>query len=881
MKRSSWFMVLWCVGAFLIPCAIVGASLFLLHLYPFGDTTLSVWDLQVTYTYFYEWFNNLLQGEGNIFYSFTKSLGGNMYAGFANLCASPLMLLMPLFERGTMLDFVTVMITLKFGFAGFAAFFYLDKRFSLPRVFSLALSICYAMMLFMTTQTPNPMWLDVVVILPFVMYGTYLLIHEGKIAVFFVSVLLSILINWYNGYMVCLFVLFFYLFESYLAAPKASRVRCKILVRPGRFLIVLTLAVAASAILLLPTAVGLLAGKGAAPGGLFTFEFRYYFPEMIRSLFLGVYEKEMLPQLYCGMFTLLCVVWFFLNAKIGKREKIATGVFIGFMLVSTWFAPLDRIWLGFRDGNSFYCRFAFLVSSLFVFTAARNLQTLSKDNCRSLVVSGGIIGVISVLVFCSGHYPRLRFFVLTIFLLVAFVACLIFWSRSTSVVSRRIISVLLVCLVGGEALVSCHDAFRYRTLPGVDYYVTGYDRYDSYYREGADQLNELDAVDNVEPNDYRLGKTYSFMSPYRPITSNEGMVLGYSQIAQYDSAYDDRVQNFVSALGYSPNISCVTVYNDPVLLSDALLGIRYVSAQEKPAGFIDVGTQVAQEGNRFYENPYALPLGYGVSRDVLTDVEVTKNPFTYQNAIISALVGHTVECYKAIPSSLAEKADGEVQWTLDAPAGEIAYGYIEGPDLNPVDLYLDDRRYGLYLDVWSHGIFPLSFTEGEEVKGVSLRQTIKPDGVKGPNVPRAEDLNFYAYSVDQDVLAEAMTALSKHPFDVEVLKDGYVRGTYSSDGNGVLFTTIPYDEGWSVTINGEKAKPLEAQKTFMAFDVSEGENVIEMTYISPGFIPGLLVSVFAIVGFVLYAWYIHRWDSKTQCKKRAIGASTYKKGKRS
>lgn len=79
------------------------------------------------------------------------------------------------------------------------------------------------------------MWMEVVILLPLVMYGVYCIVHRGKVVFFYVSLLATIICNYYNGYMVCLFSIMFYLFESYLFVPQAKRVRAGIMVNPGRF----------------------------------------------------------------------------------------------------------------------------------------------------------------------------------------------------------------------------------------------------------------------------------------------------------------------------------------------------------------------------------------------------------------------------------------------------------------------------------------------------------------------------------------------------------------------------------------------------------------------------------------------------------------------
>lgn len=860
-------------AALIIPFLIVLAVLYTSSIYPFGEGVLAVWDLQITYTYFFEWFRSVLEGDANLFYSFSKSLGGGMYAGWASILVSPVNWFIVLFPDNP-IDFITFMILVKFGLAGLTSYFYIRRRFTLSRPLTLCLSICYAMMLFMTTQSANPMWMDAVVMLPLVMYGLYLVVREGKVVLFFVSLLLTILFNYYNGYMICLFSIMFYLYESYLYAPKAPHVRARFMVNPGRFSGAFTLAVLASVFVLLPTVIGLMAGKGAVPDGLFDFEFRYQLNDVVRSLFLGVYEKEYLPQLYCGTFALIGMVWFFLNQKIGKREKIAAAAFIGFLVICTWYAPFDRIWLGFRDGNSFYCRFTFLIAALIIFVAARSLEMLDKSTYKRLAIAAGIIALISFIILADGGHGGRRYFLATVAMCIAIPVCLVLINKYKTKDFIRIgASLVLIAAVSTEAYMSCDQAFAFRYKNNK----TTYSYYENYYKEGRAALSKIDENDNSEANAYRIEKTFNLLSPYRVIALNETMAFRYLGIALYDSTYDDRVQNLLHRLGYTPDRNIRTSYNDPMIVADSLLGIRYVADDALPYEYKETGLDKTWEGRSFYENPHALPLGYGASTDILETLEFNGNPFDYQNDLVNALAGEESDCLVAVKTQLISKEGEEWVWEVEAPDDVSLYGYIEYPESPQrtaafatadnalaesqpeelsVDLYDGDEHLYVYIDNWSQGVFPITSESDDGVRTISL----KGEALKDFN----GEMTFYAAYVDQDSFESVFNKLASKPFNVETFEDGYVAGTYESDGRDILFTTIPYDSGWTIKINGEVVEPKMIQDCFIGLEVSEGNNVIEMTYSASGFAAGVVVSVGALALFMIFAVILHRRPLKAK-----------------
>lgn len=845
------------LAAFILPCLIALAALYCAQMYPFGDLTLAVWDLQITYVSFYGWLENVINNGGSLFYSFSKSLGGGMYPGWASLVASPLYFLSAFFGENPA-DFLTFMIITKFGAAGVTSCFFIRRRFKLNKTFSLILAICYAMMIFMTSNSANPMWMEAVILLPLVMYGLYCLVRQGKVLLFAFSLLLSIIFNYYNGYMLCLFSILYYLFESYLFVPEAQRVRAKIMVNPGRFSIAFTLTVAMSVVILLPTVIGLMGGKGAVPSDLFQIGFRYLSYDVARSFFFGVYEPEYLPLFYTGTITLICAVWYFANPKIEKREKVAVAIFLGFMVFCTWFNVTERIWLGFRDGNGFFGRFSFLISSLMLFAAARALNALSKETIKRLWQSSLAVGILALLIFTNKHYLEWGYFFATIGLCVLYPLIL---SLMCGVSLRRplkiVLSVLLVGTVCIEAIVSTQGVFKTRTESSA---LSSYERYESYYQEGNAMIAAINEQDESSSGAFRFEKSNNILSPFYRISVNESMTFDYHGVALYDSTYDDRVQYTLSKLGYTPHAGIQTNYNNPVVVSDALLGIKYTVADKKPYGYSSANIPLTWDGEQAYQNTYALPLGYGASDQMLKQIEYNGNPFDYQNKFVNALTGHNSDCYIDVKTTLLEGGgSGDWTWEVEAPSDVLLFGYIEcpfavtHPSFQSSSLYIDDEYQMPYFEIWSQGIFPIELNE-DGSQTISIKNQYPEEVFEG--------LELHVAYVDMDAFEKAIDLLSQQPFEISVFRDGYVEGSYTAIDDDLLLTTIPYDAGWTIKVDGVDVEPLMVQEAFIGIELEHGEHKIEMSYIAPGFFAGLSVSLISAFCFVVWCVLLYRNDGK-------------------
>ena len=68
----------------------------------------------------------------------------------------------------------------------------------------------------------------------------------------------------------------------------------------------------------------------------------------------------------------------------------------------------------------------------------------------------------------------------------------------------------------------------------------------------------------------------------------------------------------------------------------------------------------------------------------------------------------------------------------------------------------------------------------------------------------------------------------------------------------LVFFSIPYDKGWSATVNGKTVEVEKVNVGFMAVPVKSGESEIVFTYKTPGLSTGITVSLATVVMLVAY-----------------------------
>lgn len=74
----------------------------------------------------------------------------------------------------------------------------------------------------------------------------------------------------------------------------------------------------------------------------------------------------------------------------------------------------------------------------------------------------------------------------------------------------------------------------------------------------------------------------------------------------------------------------------------------------------------------------------------------------------------------------------------------------------------------------------------------------------------------------------------------------------SGDKERLVFFSVPYESGWSATVNGEPVQVEQVSVGFMAVKVPAGESTIVFTYETPGLKIGALISLISVLLLALY-----------------------------
>ena len=107
------------------------------------------------------------------------------------------------------------------------------------------------------------------------------------------------------------------------------------------------------------------------------------------------------------------------------------------------------------------------------------------------------------------------------------------------------------------------------------------------------------------------------------------------------------------------------------------------------------------------------------------------------------------------------------------------------------------------------------------------------------------------YIMNKDKYNQGYNYLKKRVVDIKVFKEDYIKGIIETNEKGTIYTSIPYDEGWKVYVNGKEIDTYKYKDTFLMFDIPEGNNTIELKYSINHLETGIILSIISLVSYGL------------------------------
>lgn len=843
---------------------------------PFGENIIFQLDLYNQYgPLFSELCDRIAEGE-SLIYSWNTGLGGAFIGNFFNYLSSPFTLLILIMGRNNVFESVAIVIALKATLSSISMTYYIKKSLKSEEYITAAFGVLYAFCGFFIAYYWNVMWLDALYLFPLVILGIERIIDSGKCKTYFFALLFAIFSNYYIAYMICIFscVYFIYYYvcskskleqrqENLNSNGKRRKIRDSFFLQSGIRFALCSFAVAGVLLFVLYAVAYALSPSSATSFKWETLKefqiFTYFDPyNFIVNHFADVditfanRRSNVLPNVYCGVITLLFLPLYFMCKKIARREKIASGVLLVFMYLSFNINIFNYIWHGLTSPNGLPFRESFMYSFFIIILAYKAYTNIDSLKKKQILVTSGVLVCFAFVVLIFGSINADVSSVIFTVVSLIIITTIIMLTLNNKI--KKQLSVILLSIIMIAESVVCYSLSfsAYNPTPSTKVAYAGtYDDFEALQAQIAQSDDDL--FYREEMSDYTARMNGSWHD-YNGVSSFSSMTSEAVTIVERDFGLPGNEFNMYSYFPQTP------IFN-------SIFSIKYIYDNTSSIHKCDYYTPVASNSSfTAYQNDYSLSLAYPVSNALInwnsTDYNdnpvVTQEDFfclatgiedvyteyydyklTYENTILTSKTETSLSFERVNSGNATATA------TITAKTDGNYYAYMFSEDLNGVTDSVNNSNY--VLDIYD--IYIVDFGYHNAGDKISIKMSMRT------TVDQA-DVELLIFSMDDKKFVEGYNTLYDGQMEITEFEETKISGNFTAEENEILFTSIPYDVGWSVYLDGEKVDESEIVKisdAFLGVKVSEGKHNITFEYEIPGLKTAFIFSIcFSAILIILY-----------------------------
>ena len=848
--------------AFLFPALTVLAAFAVTGCYPFGDRTILTVDLYHQYCPFLVAFRDKVLSGDSLFYSWNDGLGQEYYAAFANYAASPLNIFSLFFTAKTMPIFIEFVTCFRAGLASLFMLLFLSSNDNrridnITVVFSSSYALCGWFISFFW----NIMWCDAVVLLPLIALGLKRLLLDRKVGLYIITLAIAIVSNYYAGYFLCLFMVFFApayylcLFSGEKPKGDPGRLCFKTFIGAAfRFACSSILAAGTSAALTVPTY--LILKNCSATGdklkvdyGLQNDLFDFFGRLMVAA---NPNIRDGMANVYSGIVIVLLLPLFFLLPKrtgIKLKHKIVFGVLLAVMYLSLTNRTLNFIWHGMHFPNQIPYRESFIMSFLLVFIGFLTIRRIRSLGVK--YVTGAVLSSAAFLIlyekFGSGNEGYLQIGVTLLFLIIQGAAL-----HTVSNINVKKSEFFLETLLTVTMMIEMFAA----SLITIGL-VCKHEGFTSYAPYGRNHKDVYAYVEQAEGSEGHMNFERSELFPNNVCDLQS--LYNVKGLSIFSSTARESFVKYMRNYGFHNNNINGLRNAGLTRVTATLLNVRNLVEVDKTQAVPDLFEQ-EYKGKVIssWANKDALSVGFMTDPAVIDyapDYDNNLNVFAKTNDLVRSMGADDV--YKPV-TLIAGETSGLM--TVDRESSAMAFTTSSNVQNNEYSFNVTIKDADIGSDIYMYANSKkggnVTIKCGDKTRKFEIRsfQIITCgvfDGtpievyVKYSESP-SSNITLYGYQLDRAGYDRMLEKFSDEQLIVTDYDTTSMSGHIDVKEDGLLFLSIPYAEGWSAVVDGENAEITPIQDALMGIRLSAGSHDISLKYTPAGFKAGLIISIASV-----------------------------------
>ncbi|MEE0840135.1 MAG: YfhO family protein [Acutalibacteraceae bacterium] len=805
---ATFLLALAVATAFFIPFIIFGKGYFIFY----GD-------FNVQQIPFYQMCHEAIRN-GEFGWSWLTDLGSNFIGSYSfYLLGSPFFWLTLPFPNYLVPYLMGPLLILKFACAALTAYLYI-RRFTRTPFAAQTGALLYAFSGFSIYNIFFNHFHEAIILLPLLLLSFELLITENRRGAFALTVALCAVSNYFFFFGMVVFTLIYFIVRLVSGAVKF---------RFSRFLIIIAealMGVLLAAFLLLPSIAMILGNTRISEfligwsGILYGKEQIYlniiecfFFPPDLPArpvFFPGANVKWSSLGGWLPLFSMTAVIGFCSSRKKHWLKRIiCVCAFMSMVPV------LNSAFYAFN--TAYYARWFYMPILMMALATAVTIE--EKDINWRLGFNWTAV-ITSAIALAVGLFPQKKDGEIVLGLYTDA-------GESTKYLYRLIIAVAfaVLSLILCRFLITLRDkskiVFRRATIAFLCLITVAYSSVFIFqgsthsYDQQAVMIDSLieGKVSLPEDDNYRID-TYSCVD-------NTGMYLGYPTINAFHSVVSPPIMEYYEFIGVNRDVGSRPDKKYHSIRN--LLSVKYLLNRESGDSFILEGGKTEMPGYKYintdggyyiYENENFIPYGFSYDYYITrSECEEKYSDIARADVMLKAIV---------LEDSDVEKYSLNMQSYTE---------HIESLNTEEIEL--------------------LTETDGENATEEYSSEEETPSSETQSSTEEAEK-DILSPLMDEETLAADSSRL-KETSAISFNRDANgFSATVSRKEEALVFFSVPYDQGFTATVNGEKAEMIKANIGFMAVAVPKGVSDIRFDYTTPLLKEGIFVSVLSLLIYIIY-----------------------------
>ena len=792
MKNTA----LWASLSFVLPAVVMTMIMAICGIAPFGNNTLINDANGAWFESFTGMYRSIVSGEG-VFYRLNVGFGSSFYPEFASGLCSPFLFFSLFFGQRSLASAYTVITILRTGAAGGSVWYFLHKCTSLRKKMCFALACGYSLCGFACFAAYYPSVADGAVFFPLLAAGIFSYVQESRPVRLFVF---GLLFFFTCSRLTLLGILVsFSLYAAFYFRRGSKRQR---VYKVSMFAATLLCSSATNAVLIIP----MWSGSVHYKNGVFS---DIPSNDILSDLCFGGYGTSPVGGMGLCLAGLLMLGFFafMFNSRITLGEKLSVASGTAAILLCHAAAPAAKYALGFGNAGGEAVSAGFMLAMLAVYCTARVYDEREGLKKWGILCPMAIYALLAVLSFVLRSHDVFSVMAETG---LAVLACAMFVQLFVGVAEGIRMTAVTAAVLTLFGAVHCAGA-----VGSIQSQVT------------ADSLSDI--ADSRISAKLRLERSYLRHHEEIPRFYRTRSTDGVSDSVDINSNYVQGLTEFAERLG--------------IMRASAHGGADNFTE------FTDILFGIAQTDYAFYTKEDAAHKAcspaylIGNWDNVLPD---GMNAFELQNYLADTWFGATL--FEPIEAAEHTKElsseSSRYKWTFGNETTVVDKYVFELPEEMHLYMMAPDRDYFYAIGSdsrsdWQKGCAGGIFSLSREAGTVTVY--LSADVSEGAPEPV-----FMTYSggLDASVIPECADYIS--------YRSSTIRFLFDVNEAQTAITSIPFEEGWDITVNGKSVKPVNLCGGLIGLSLKKGVNSIVMTYTPPYFRTSLWISgILLAVGLYL------------------------------